>query len=220
MNEVGPLIDVVAFDFDGTLADTTQAILGAALQTLAEFELPPIPPERIVPMIGLPLREAFLGAGVAVELTDACCARYRECFSDHVESIRLFPAVRECLHELSALGITMGIVSSRGRTSLYELLERLEIREHFRVVLGDEDAARKKPEPELVLNLTERLGVSPARVLVVGDTTYDIEMGHAAGAQTCAVTYGSHDIERLSQARPTYRLDSLSGLRALLVSAR
>jgi len=86
----------------------------------------------------------------------------------------------------------------------------------LRAVLGDEDARRKKPEPELVLKLAESAGVSPARVLVVGDTTYDIEMGHAAGAQTCAVTYGSHDRERLARVRPTYQLDSLAGLGALL----
>jgi phosphoglycolate phosphatase len=142
--------------------------------------------------------------------------RYRERFPDHVGRVTLFPAVRACLEELSGLGVVMAIVSSRGRASLLDLLERLRIREHFRAILGEDDVLRKKPEPEPVLRLAESLAVSPARVLVVGDTTYDIEMGHAAGAKTCAVTYGSHDVARLGRARPTYQLDSLAGLRALL----
>lgn len=209
-------IEVVAFDFDGTLADTRAAILASALQALRELDHPPLPEERFVPMIGLPLREAFLGAGVADEHADACCVRYRACFPANAGCITLFPAVRECLDELTGLGLPLGIVSSRGRASLLELLAQLQIGAHFRAVLGDEDAVRKKPEPELVLNLAASLGVRPERILVVGDTSYDIEMGNAAGAQTCAVTYGSHDLGRLSSARPTYQLDSLAGLGALL----
>jgi HAD superfamily hydrolase (TIGR01509 family) len=213
---VGQSIDVVAFDFDGTLADTTSAILATALQTLRELEHPPVPEERFVPMIGLPLKQAFLEAGVDPQAADACVVRYRERFPDHAAKVALFPAVRACLDELTRLGLVMGIVSSRGRASLFDLIERLRIGAHFRAVVGEEDVLCKKPEPEPVLKLAATLGVSPARVLVVGDTTYDIEMGHAAGAPTCAVTYGSHDAARLERARPTYRLDSLAGLRALL----
>ncbi len=110
----------------------------------------------------------------------------------------------------------MAIVSSRGRASLFDLIDRLRIGAHFRAVVGEEDVERKKPEPEPVLKLAESLDVSPARVLVVGDTTYDIEMGHAAGSYTCAVTYGSHDAARLGRSRPTYQLDSLTDLGALL----
>jgi phosphoglycolate phosphatase len=209
-------IELVAFDFDGTLADTRAAIVATALQTLRELELGPVPEALFVTLIGLPLREAFLGAGVHDAAADACCDRYRACFPAHAGRIALFPAVRECLAELSAGGVSMGIVSSRGRASLHALVERLEIGAHFRAVLGDEDAVQKKPGPELVLKLAESVGVSPDRVLVVGDTTYDIEMGHAAGARTCAVTYGSHDRERLLRVRPTYQLDSLAELGALL----
>jgi phosphoglycolate phosphatase len=208
-------IEVVAFDFDGTLADTRAAIVAAAAQALRELDHPPLE-ERIVPMIGLPLREAFLGAGVAEAAADACCDRYRACFPAHAARVTLFPEVRACLQELAARGVVMGIVSSRGRASLHELVARLDIGTHFHAVLGDEDALQKKPAPDLVLKLAASVGVLPERVLVVGDTSYDIEMGHAAGAQTCAVTYGSHDRERLGRARPTHQLDSLAGLGALL----
>jgi phosphoglycolate phosphatase len=209
-------IDAVAFDFDGTLADTTTAIVNTAFQTLADLGLPPVTRERFVPMIGLPLRQAFIGAGVDAQAADACVLRYRTCFPAHAEFVTLFPAVRDCLEELTRRGLPLAIVSSRGRASLLDLLDRLQIREHFREVLGDEDVVRKKPEPDFLFELEARLRVPPARMLVVGDTSYDIEMGHAAGAPTCAVTYGSHDRARLQLSRPTHQLDSLSGLGALL----
>ncbi len=209
-------IDAVAFDFDGTLADTRSAIFATVCQTLEDLGLPAVSEERFLPMIGLPLREAFVGVGVALHAVDACAARYRQRFAENATNVRLFPAVRECLELLSERGVPLGIVSSRGRASLLDLLDRLDIRPHFREVLGDEDVHRKKPAPDFVLALGARLALSPARILVVGDTTYDIEMGHAAFAPTCAVTYGSHDRSRLNAARPTYQLNSLSGLGALL----
>jgi phosphoglycolate phosphatase len=98
------------------------------------------------------------------------------------------------------------------------MLEQLQVRTHFREVLAEEDVPGKKPAPDLVLELAARLGVSAARILVVGDTTYDIEMGHAAGARTCAVAYGNHPAARLREARPTHQFDCMSGLGALFCS--
>ncbi|HEX6245721.1 MAG TPA: HAD family hydrolase [Polyangiales bacterium] len=214
--DVPARFDVIAFDFDGTLADTTAAILTTALQTLEALSHPPVERELWRPTIGLPLRQAFLGVGVPETAADACVLHYRERFLGNAREVALYPAVRECLEQLGALGLTLGVVSSRGRSSLGPLLDQLGIRDHFREVLAEEDVPGKKPAPDLVLELAARLGVRPERILVVGDTTYDIEMGHAAGAATCAVTYGNHDAQRLSGVRPTYQLDSLSTLANLL----
>lgn len=209
-------VDAVAFDFDGTLADTHHAIQATMTQTFADFGIEPLAPERITAMIGLTLQRVFTEAGIAPDAIDRAVVRYREIFPGNLARVALFPGVSECLHELSEVGLSLGIVSSRGRVSLLDLLERLQIRALFREVLGDEDVVGKKPAPDFVLRLSERLAVPPARMLVVGDTTYDIEMGHAAGARTCAVTYGSHDALRLAAVRPTFAVDSLAGLYGLL----
>lgn len=210
------MIEVVAFDFDGTLADTRHAVVTTTQQTLAELGVPVLAAERIVAMMGLPLAQVFLEAGVPAGEAAGAVARYRERFPANLALVALFPDVLACLHELTAAGLTLGVVSSRGRVSLLDLLERLNVRSLFREVLGEEDVVGKKPAPDLVLALGQRLNVPPERILVVGDTSYDIEMGHAAGAHTCAVTYGSHDAARLVRAKPTHQLDSLAGLCALL----
>ncbi len=208
--------EMVAFDFDGTLADTTAAISATVLGTLSSLELEPVAREHVLPLIGLPLAEAFSSLGVSSARVPTCVLRYRELFVSHAPNIQLFPEVRACLEDLGHRGVPMVIVSSRGRTSLLDLLDRLDARHYFAAVLGEEDAPRKKPAPDLVVAASRATGIPVHRVLVVGDTTYDIEMGHAAGSHTCAVTYGNHDWARLASARPHHRLDSLAGLGALI----
>jgi phosphoglycolate phosphatase len=99
---------------------------------------------------------------------------------------------------------------------LRTLIDQLGVSTHFDLILGEEDAANKKPAPDLVLVTAAHFGVAPDRILVVGDTTYDIEMGHAAGSHTCAVTYGNHDRTRLQMARPHHYTDALTTLSASL----
>lgn len=211
-----PDFDVIAFDFDGTLADTTEAIVSTVHATLRALALPPIVREQLLPLIGIPLREAFRGLGVEEVHLTACVTRYRDLFGAAAPSVSLFPGVSACLEELRALGLKLAVVSSRGRSSLRALIEQLQVAGYFDLVLGEEDARNKKPAPDLVLATASHFRVTPGRILVVGDTTYDIEMGHAAGAQTCAVTYGNHDRQRLQTARPHHYTDSLATLGALL----
>jgi phosphoglycolate phosphatase len=207
-------LTAVAFDFDGTLADTRHAIVTTVDQTLSELGVPLLAPEEIVVRMGLPLVAVFAAAGVPVELHAHAVLRYRARFLSNAGQVALFPGVLGCLQALAAAGIPLGIASSRGRTVLLQLVEQLGIASFFGAVLGEEDAAQKKPAPELVHVLAQRMQQPAARMLVVGDTTFDIEMGHAAGARTCAVTYGSHDLERLRGSKPHYLLDTLDGMHA------
>ena len=202
----------VAFDFDGTLADTRDAVVTTALQTLADLGFAPLAPEEIVVRMGLPLVEVFVAAGVPAERRGQAVQRYRQRFLDNAGRVELYPGVLACLQALSAAGIPLGITSSRVKATLVPLLDQLGVHAYFREVLGGEDAVQAKPAPDLVHGLAQRLQLSAVSMLVVGDTTYDIEMGHAAGAWTCAVTYGSHDAARLRGANPHHVLDSLADL--------
>jgi phosphoglycolate phosphatase len=205
-------IDAVAFDFDGTLADTHGAIVATMAQTFAALGVPGLPSAVVASMIGLQLEHVLREGGVAERGIEDAVAIYRARFPDNAREVALFDGVEACLLELAEARVPIAICSSRGRTSLNELLEQLGIHARFAHVVGKEDAARPKPAPDLVNVLGRALGKSPSRMLVVGDTTYDIEMGKAAGAHTCGVTSGSHDAARLQSAGPTLVVDSLGGL--------
>src|SRR5690606_4828225 len=171
----------VAFDFDGTLANTTTAIFTTASHTLRAHDRPVPARDDFLPLIGLPLGDVFARLGVRAEHIPSAVAHYRASFPAGA-AITLFPGVREVLAGLAARGLSLAVVSSRGRESLSSLLEQLELTDTFVEVIAAEDATQPKPAPEPLLLLAERLDLAPARILVVGDTTYDIEMGRRAGA--------------------------------------
>jgi len=204
------------FDFDGTLADSQRAIFASMSATLAELSLPETSVERVSHQVGRPLHEALSALGVPDELLAHGVVRYRAIFPDYASEVRLFDGVQDCLDALAGASVPMAVASSRGRDSLHALLRQLGVHSLFASVLGEEDALRKKPAPDLVLALQAPLALPAEEMLVIGDTTYDIKMGQAAGAHTCAVTYGMHDAEALRAEQPTWLVDSLVSLPQLL----
>ena len=204
------------FDFDGTLADTQRGILATAQETLRRMELPPADDAALAATIGLPLIENFTrGAGLSPEEAQRAVAIYRSIFEEvGVPAIRLFPGVEETLAALAGRGIPMAVASSRGQHSLEMLMQHTGLDRHIplSLVFGVETAARPKPAPDLVYVILGRLGARPEETLVVGDTTFDIEMGRAAGCHTCAVSYGNQTAAQLATASPDYIIDDLRKL--------
>jgi phosphoglycolate phosphatase len=137
------------------------------------------------------------------------CGVYREAFANReLDEVRLFNGIEKVLDRLHEGGVPLAIASSRSRPSLWRLIEHLGLAGRFTVVAGREDARREKPYPDMLLGVANRLGIDAGNLLMVGDTTYDIRMGHNAGAATCAVTYGNHSREELAAAYPTFMVDS------------
>ena len=206
----------IIFDFDGTLADTNKGIIGTFLATLDKMGIPRVSEERIKAVIGLPLKQNFTrGADLPDEEADRAVVIYRELFMGiALQTVTLFPGVEETLKTLSERGIPMAIASSRSTNSLNELARVLGIDKYIPQanIFGVESVARPKPAPDLVYAIVARLGVKPQETLVIGDATFDIEMGKAAGARTCAVTYGNQSPDMLVTACPDYMIDDLRKL--------
>jgi phosphoglycolate phosphatase len=204
------------FDFDGTLADTRAGILATAQEVLRRMGLPPADDDALCATIGLPLRENFTrGAGLSDGEADRAVAIYREIFeSVGVPAITLFPGVAETLAGLAARGIPMAVATSRGQHSLEMLMHRLGIDGYIppERCFGVETASRPKPAPDMVYVILGKMGARPEETLVIGDTTFDIEMGKAAGCHTCGVTYGNQSAGQLAGASPDYLLDDLRKL--------
>ncbi len=206
----------IIFDFDGTLADTQRGIIATAQEVLRRMGREPADERALAATIGLPLRENFTrGAGLSEEEADRAVAIYREIFETFaIPAITVFPGVEEVLAALSARGVPMAVASSRGQHSLEGLMHHLGLDRYIPLssVFGVETAARPKPAPDILYVILGKLGVKPEEALVVGDTTFDIEMGRAAGCYTCGVSYGNQSAGQLAGASPNYLLDDLRKL--------
>lgn len=208
------MIRNIFFDFDGTLADTSEGIVRCTQITLQEMGLPPSTPERIRATIGLPLGACFArGTDTPPERVDEACATYRRMFNEiAIPCITLYPGVKEGLAALHASGLRLAICTSRSSASLHSLIRMLEIEPYFCALTNNEDVSHPKPAPDLALLLLERLDARPEESLVVGDTVFDLQMGHAAGCRTCGVTWGNQDRPTLQTASPDGILDDFRDL--------
>ena len=206
----------IIFDFDGTLADTQRGIVATAQEVLRRMGREAADERALAATIGLPLRENFTrGAGLSDEEADRAVTIYREIFETFASpAITVFPGVEEVLATLAARGVPMAVASSRGQHSLEGLMHHLGLDRYIPLsfVFGVETAARPKPAPDILYVILGKLGAKPEETLVVGDTTFDIEMGRAAGCYTCGVSYGNQSADQLAGASPNYLLDDLRKL--------
>jgi phosphoglycolate phosphatase len=210
------MIRNIFFDFDGTLADTTEGIVQCSLATLRQLGLPASTPERIRSVIGLPLTGCFArGTDTPPERIDEACATYRRLFNDiAIPCTTLYPGTDETLAALQARGLTLALCTSRSNNSLNALLQVLGIRAHFSAIVTNEDVTHPKPAPDIALLALERLGVRADETLVVGDTVFDLQMGRAAGCRTCGVTWGNQDRPQLEAEHPDLVIDDYRELLA------
>ena len=121
----------------------------------------------------------------------------------------------ETLQWLREQGIKTTIASSRTSFSLRDLLADMDIANLFDYVLGSEDVARAKPDPEPVLQTLRTMNISAEHTLVVGDMGVDILMGARAGCKTVGVTYGNGSLEELNDAGADYIIDNMNKLTGL-----
>lgn len=210
---------LIILDFDGTLADTRGLIVKTMQQTLSALGLESRTEEQCASMIGLPLKQAFTDLiPMTDEMGNQCVATYRKIFSENnaTYTIPAFPNVLETLHRLHEKGYTLTIASSRSRWSLMDFVENMHLDEVIPYVLGVEDVTQAKPHPEPVLKTLEAFGCKAEDALVVGDTWYDIEMGHRAGVRACGVTYGNGTREELMNASADWLIDDFGELMKII----
>jgi len=209
--------DLVVFDWDGTLADST-AIIAGAIQAACRDVGEPVPDDVAARyVIGLGLRDAL--AHVAPELAPSrypdLALRYREHYLARDPQIPLFDGARELLADLRGAGYRLAVVTGKTRIGLDRSLAAQALAEWFDATRCSDEGA-PKPHPEMLLFLMDALGVSPHRTLMIGDTTHDLELARAAGAQALAVTYGAHPHEGLARAAPLAVVHSVPELRGWL----
>ena len=208
------------FDFDGTLGDTSQLITTTLQQTIAHVGLPVPPDDQCRETIGLPLEVAFRFLTNREDKFAKNCAKlYRhQFFTVNAKKfvVHPYPHVVSTINKLFSSGFQLCIASSRNRDSLHQLLEEMKIDHKFQYTLGGSDVTHQKPAPDLVLELLRLTDTASEEALVIGDTAYDMAMGHAAYCMTCGVTYGNGSRESLETANADYMIDSFDQLLPLI----
>jgi phosphoglycolate phosphatase len=216
--------DLVILDLDGTLVDSEAQLVRLVNATLVAAGCPPAPPRAVAALIGLPLTDVFRRAapGTDAAVIEALCAAYRAGANaaEFVRQFRLYGDVAEALAEMHADGVRLVVGTSKGRATTLDILAHCAIAHCFDQVIGGDCVRQGKPHPEMIERARALFAAAPARTLMVGDTSYDILMGQAAGVATCAVTYGMHDAAVLRGLRPDFVIDRFSALRHLVIASR
>lgn len=209
----------IILDFDGTIGDTQALIVKTLQQTLEYLHLPIQSEEACAATIGLRLDEAFLKLCSISEAESQRCAEvYRDLFERNKQTIIVqpFPHVVDTIRQLHALGYVIAVASSRNRSSLMGYLEQLDLQACVSCVVAANDVTHAKPAPEMVEKVLAQVGCEPTDALVVGDMTYDVDMGRNAGTLTCGVTYGNGTREELAHA--DYVIDDFAELLPIVAS--
>jgi phosphoglycolate phosphatase len=203
---------VVMLDFDGTLARTIPAILHASekMLNMHGYEIDPVQVER---NFGLALPEAFRcfanDDSIDDKTMEQMVMEYNTIYRNECEPlIELFDGVADTLATLKGAGVTLLIASNNIREVLERLTTQLDIAQYFDGIICADDVVNAKPAPDIALLALERYNIKGSEVLVVGDSTYDMDMGREAGCDLCGVSFGSHTPKMLRENGAKYIIDN------------
>ena len=201
--------DLVVFDWDGTLMDSTPTIARAILAACRDLGLPEPSIETANHVIGLGLIDAMRYASPGLAETDygKMVERYRHHYLASDQMLTLFPQVENLLDELLGQDKLLAVATGKSRVGLNRMLERTGLGARFHATRCA-DECFSKPHPQMMLEILDELGVEPSRAVMVGDTIHDIGMARAAGVGTLAVAYGAHPKSQLLAAEPLACVDT------------
>jgi phosphoglycolate phosphatase len=193
---------LIVFDWDGTIIDSPAAIVDCIVDAARDTGLGAPERSRAAHSIGLGLHEAlrFAVPDLPAERTAEFVAHYRRHFLARQDSMRLFDGMRELLAGLAA-SHTLAIATGKSRRGLERGLEATGVGPCF-AASRCADETNPKPHPAMLLELMDELEVPQEQVLMIGDTSHDLEMAKAAGVDAVAVTYGAHSEQALRAFSP------------------
>jgi len=210
----------VIFDFDYTLADSSRGAIECINFALSEMGLAHVSAEAACRTIGLSLHETFLTLGEHHE--PHRCDEFYRLFVQRAEQVMsnltvLYESVPATVETLREAGLQLGIVSTKYRRRISEVLRREALMHGFEVVIGGEDVEQHKPHPEGLFQAIEKLGCSTASVVYVGDSVVDAELAQRAGVPLIVVLSGVTPKDDFHRYEPIAVLESISQLPKVLL---
>lgn len=208
---------LVIFDWDGTLFDSTGVIAYSLQEACKVMQLTVPTVKQAKNVIGLGFQEAIeelVGPLDAVQFTDFMAAYRRHYFTNEAR-VTLYEGSLEILQALKVQQRLLAVATGKSRAGLNRVLLAGELK-HFFDATKTADETTSKPHPHMLFELLEELDVEPQEAVMVGDTTYDIDMAHAAGIESVAVQYGAHDLKTLERSKPSVLVADVMSLANVL----
>jgi len=205
--------DLLAFDWDGTLFDST-AIIVRSIQAAVRDVGGTVPSDRDASyVIGMALTQALAHAApdVPPDKYPELNIRYRYHYARHQDDLSLFSGVLPLLERLRGRGHVLTVATGKSRRGLDEALHSVSLRGVFDGSRTADETAGK-PHPLMLQELMAEFDVPPERVLMVGDTTHDLQMALNAGCASVGVSYGAHTPEAFAALGPLHVAHSVADL--------
>jgi phosphoglycolate phosphatase len=209
--------DLIVFDWDGTLMDSTATIVKCIQASAKDLGLP-IPDNKAASyVIGLGLQDAMQAAlpDIDPKYYPRMVERYRYHYLAKDQGLTLFDGVREMLADLSQQGYFLAVATGKSRVGLNRALDAAKLISLFDATRCA-DETFSKPHPAMLQELTRELGQDMKRTVMIGDTTHDLQMAVNAGAAGIGVHYGAHSRHELQVLNPLHAADSVTELHAWL----
>jgi phosphoglycolate phosphatase len=201
--------DLIAFDWDGTLFDSTMLIVRCIQAACRDINVPVPSDTDAAFVIGLGLHDALQHAvpGLSAERYPELGRRYRQHYIASQDDLVLFPGTLEMLADLKARNHLLAVATGKGRRGLNDALAHSQLHAMFDATRTADETAGK-PHPLMLQELMAELGTTPERTLMIGDTTHDLQLAQNAGTARVAVSYGAHDTDAFAAHGPLVVLHS------------
>ena len=185
------MIDTVLFDFDGTIMDTNDVIIGSWQHVYKTLRGKEGDLDYILSTFGEPLEYSMETSFPEVPVEESVKI-YRDWHRERfLDMIKLFPGITEMLQEVRTRGYKMGIATSRLRLTLEQGLDKYDLKKYFDTIVAVEDAENGKPAPDIILVTLDKLDAKPENAIMVGDSRLDILCARNAGVQSVLVGWSA-----------------------------
>jgi len=201
---------LIVFDWDGTLMDSTGHIVNCMQQAITELELPTLADSAISHIIGLGLNEAVLTLypDADHQLVTTLADKYRQVWLNSPHETPLFDNALALIKQLAGNDYLLAVATGKSRRGLDKVLNATRLGDYFHATRCA-DECHSKPHPQMLEELMEHLGVEKHQTLMIGDTEFDLQMAHNAGADSLGISHGAHAIETLQACQPKAIVDDL-----------
>jgi phosphoglycolate phosphatase len=207
---------IILFDLDGTLIDSTEAILESFYHSLKTHgEVENVTVKMITEQIGHTLQTMFAGVGVANESIEMHVATYKLYYREiSRQKTFMLPNAVKAIEEASKFA-RLGIVTTKTGHYSRELMEHFGVMDYFEVLIGYEHVSNPKPHPEPILTALEQMGSGTDNVWMIGDTRLDLESSQRAGIGAVGVLSGYDNFKQLSVFDFIIKNDVLEAVRTI-----